>query len=47
MQSVNEELHTVNLELSGKVDELDQANTDLRNLFESTRSPRSSSTASW
>ena len=37
IQSVNEELHTVNAQLSTKVDELDRANSDLQNLFESTR----------
>lgn len=37
LQSVNEELHTVNAELNNKVDELDRANSDLRNLFESTQ----------
>lgn len=37
IQSVNEELQTVNAQLSAKVDELDLANSDLRNLFESTR----------
>ncbi|MGH8189398.1 MAG: PAS domain-containing protein, partial [Steroidobacteraceae bacterium] len=37
LQSVNEELHTVNSELVAKVDELDRANADLRNLFESTQ----------
>ncbi len=37
IQSVNEELQTVNVQLSTKVDELDRANSDLRNLFESTR----------
>ena len=36
-QSVNEELHTVNLDLHSKIEALDQANADLRNLFESTR----------
>jgi two-component system, chemotaxis family, CheB/CheR fusion protein len=36
LQSLNEELHTVNLRLSEKLDELDQANSDLRNLFDST-----------
>ncbi len=36
LQSVNEELHTVNAELNGKVEALDQANSDLQNLFEST-----------
>ena len=37
MQSMNEELHTVNAQLAGKVDELDRANSDVRNLFEGTR----------
>ncbi|MFL5335531.1 MAG: chemotaxis protein CheB [Geminicoccaceae bacterium] len=37
IQSVNEELHTVNQELGAKVDQLNQANSDLRNLFESTQ----------
>jgi two-component system CheB/CheR fusion protein len=36
LQSVNEELHTVNAELNNKVEALDQANSDLQNLFEST-----------
>jgi two-component system CheB/CheR fusion protein len=36
LQSVNEGLHTVNSELNAKVDALDRANSDLRNLFEST-----------
>ena len=36
LQSVNEELHTVNIRLTEKIEELDQANGDLRNLFEST-----------
>jgi two-component system CheB/CheR fusion protein len=36
LQSLNEELHTVNLRLSEKIDELGQANSDLRNLFDST-----------
>jgi two-component system CheB/CheR fusion protein len=36
LQSLNEELHTVNLRLTEKVDELAHANSDLRNLFEST-----------
>jgi two-component system, chemotaxis family, CheB/CheR fusion protein len=36
LQSLNEELHTVNLRLSEKIDELDEANSDLRNLFDST-----------
>jgi two-component system CheB/CheR fusion protein len=37
LQSVNEELQTVNAELNTKVDEIDRANSDLRNLFESTQ----------
>jgi two-component system, chemotaxis family, CheB/CheR fusion protein len=37
MQSMNEELHIVNAQLAGKVDELDRANDDVRNLFESTQ----------
>jgi two-component system CheB/CheR fusion protein len=37
MQSLNEELSTINAELGGKVEELDRANSDLKNLFESTR----------
>ncbi|HXC90863.1 MAG TPA: PAS domain-containing protein [Stellaceae bacterium] len=37
MQSTNEELHIVNNELRHKIDELDRANSDLNNLFESTR----------
>jgi two-component system CheB/CheR fusion protein len=36
LQSVNEELQTVNHELTVKIDELDRANSDLRNLYEST-----------
>ena len=36
-QSVNEELQTVNLDLGDKIEELDRANADLRNLFESTQ----------
>jgi len=36
LQSANEELQTVNNEFSGKIEELDRANTDLTNLFEST-----------
>ena len=39
LQSLNEELNTVNAELIGKIDALDQANGDLRNLFESTQIP--------
>ena len=37
LQSVNEELHTVNAELNAKVDELDRAHADLRNVFDATR----------
>jgi len=37
LQSVNEELNTVNVRLSEKVDELDRANSDLQNLFDSTQ----------
>src|SRR5262249_22541476 len=37
LQSVNEELHTVNAELNSKVDEVDRAHTDLRNVFDSTQ----------
>jgi two-component system CheB/CheR fusion protein len=37
MQSLNEELNTINAELIGKVEELDRANNDLKNLFESAQ----------
>ncbi len=37
LQSINEELQTVNSELNLKVDALDRANNDLKNLFESTQ----------
>ena len=37
LQSLNEELQTVNHELSDKVEELDRANSDLRNVFISTQ----------
>jgi two-component system CheB/CheR fusion protein len=37
LQSVNEELQTVNNELRSKIDELDRANGDLTNLFQSTQ----------
>ena len=37
LQSVNEELETVNAELKKKVEELDRVNSDLQNLFQSTR----------
>lgn len=36
MQSLNEELNTINAELNDKIAQLDQANSDLKNLFEST-----------
>ncbi len=36
MQSVNEELATVNSELQTKIDELTRANDDMKNLFNST-----------
>lgn len=37
IQSINEEMSTVNAQLSQKVELLDRANSDLKNLFESTR----------
>jgi two-component system CheB/CheR fusion protein len=37
LQSVNEELQTVNHELNIKIEELDRANSDLNNLFQSTQ----------
>jgi two-component system CheB/CheR fusion protein len=37
LQSVNEELQTVNNELRSKIAELDRANSDLTNLFQSTQ----------
>ena len=37
MQSVNEEMQTVNHELGGKIEELDRANADLTNLFASSQ----------
>ncbi len=37
IQSINEELNTVNVQLSAKVEELDHHNSDLKNLFESTK----------
>lgn len=37
LQSVNEELQTVNSELNLKIEALDRANNDLKNLFESTQ----------
>ena len=37
LQSVNEELQTVNHELGSKIEELDRANSDLNNLFQSTQ----------
>lgn len=36
MQSINEELETVNAELRKKIEELDAANSDLQNFFQST-----------
>jgi two-component system CheB/CheR fusion protein len=36
LQSLNEELQTVNAELNSKVEDLDRANSDLSNLFESS-----------
>ena len=36
LQSLNEELQTVNIRLTEKIEELDQTNSDLRNLFDST-----------
>jgi two-component system CheB/CheR fusion protein len=37
LQSVNEELETVNSELTVKIESLDRANSDLKNLLESTQ----------
>nr|WP_294545972.1 CheR family methyltransferase [uncultured Rhodopila sp.] len=37
IQSINEELNTVNAQLSGKLEQLDRTNSDLRNLFDSTK----------
>ncbi|HET9227227.1 MAG TPA: CheR family methyltransferase, partial [Thermoanaerobaculia bacterium] len=37
LQSINEELETINTELRKKVEELNRANSDLQNLFQSTR----------
>jgi two-component system CheB/CheR fusion protein len=37
MQSLNEEMQTVNQELHSKIEDLDRANSDLQNLFASTR----------
>ncbi len=37
IQSINEEMSTVNTQLSQKVEQLDRANSDLKNLFDSTR----------
>jgi two-component system CheB/CheR fusion protein len=37
IQSINEELNTVNAQLSGKVEQLDRTNSDLKNLFDSTK----------
>lgn len=38
LQSVNEELYTVNSEYHAKIEELEQLNTDLENVLQSTRS---------
>jgi two-component system CheB/CheR fusion protein len=37
IQSINEELNTVNVQLTTKVEQLDHSNSDLKNLFESTK----------
>jgi len=37
LQSLNEELATINAELGDKIESLDRANTDLQNLFDSSR----------
>ncbi len=37
MQSLNEELNTINQELHQKIEQLDNANADLRNLYEATQ----------
>jgi two-component system CheB/CheR fusion protein len=37
LQSVNEELQTVNSELNSKIEDVDRANTDLRNVYDSTQ----------
>jgi two-component system CheB/CheR fusion protein len=37
LQSVNEELQTINAELNAKVEEVDRANSDLRNVFDGTQ----------
>jgi two-component system CheB/CheR fusion protein len=37
LQSVNEELHTVNNELNSKIEEVDRANSDMENLFQSSQ----------
>ncbi|NTW03579.1 MAG: hypothetical protein HGA19_20280, partial [Oscillochloris sp.] len=39
IQSINEELQTVNAELSRKIEEIDRVNADLANLFASTQIP--------
>jgi len=39
MQSLNEELNTINAELNSKIEELDRANNDLKNLFDATQIP--------
>jgi two-component system, chemotaxis family, CheB/CheR fusion protein len=37
IQSINEELNTVNSQLSSKIEQLDRNNSDLKNLFDSTK----------
>ena len=37
LQSVNKERESVNLELNQKIEQLDQANSDLKNIFDGTR----------
>ncbi|MGD0109689.1 MAG: CheR family methyltransferase, partial [Rhodopila sp.] len=37
IQSINEELSTVNAQLTTKLEQLDRSNSDLRNLFDSTK----------
>jgi two-component system CheB/CheR fusion protein len=37
IQSINEELNTVNGQLSSRLEQLDRSNSDLKNLFDSTR----------
>lgn len=37
IQSINEELNTVNSQLTAKLEQLDRSNSDLKNLFDSTK----------